>query len=118
MCREQLGQLPARVSELTAEGAAVMAISRDTPEAQSRMARELGLPFPVLSDASMEVIQAYRMKGEGMDMADLGYVIVDRKGRIRARQIDRRFGENFGMIVRALRQAKGQTWKSEDRWKR
>jgi len=109
MCRVQLGKLPARVGELTAEGAAVLAISRDTSEAQARMARELGLPFPVLADPSMEVIRAYRMKGEGMDMADLGYVVIDKQGQIRTRQIDRRFGENFRMILRALRQAKSQT---------
>lgn len=109
MCRVQLGKLPARVAELTAEGAAVLAISRDTTEAQARLTRELGLSFPVLSDPSMEVIKAYRMKGEEMDMADLGYVVIDKQGRIRTRQIDRRFGENFGTIVRALRQAKSQT---------
>ena len=109
MCRVQLGKLPPRIGELTAEGAAVLAISRDTTEAQARMARELGLSFPVLSDPSMEVIRAYRMKGEGMEMADLGYVIIDKQGRIRTRQVDRRFGENFGMIVRARRQAKTQT---------
>jgi len=109
MCRVQLGKLPPRVGELTAEGAAVLAISRDTPEDQARMARELGLPFPVLSDPSMGVIRAYRMKGEEMDMAELGYVIIDKQGRIRTRQIDRRFGENFGMIVQALQRAKSQT---------
>ncbi len=109
MCRVQLGKLPPRVGELTAEGAAVLAISRDITEAQARMARDLGLSFPLLSDPSMEVIKAYRMRGEGMDMADLGYVIIDKQGRIRTRQIDRRFGENFGMIVEALRQAKSQT---------
>ena len=54
----------------------------------------------------MDVIRAYGMKGEGMEMADLGYVIVDKQGRIRTRQVDRRFGENAWMIVRALRQAK------------
>lgn len=109
MCRVQLGKLPARVAELTAEGAAVLAISRDTTEAQARLASELGLSFPVLSDPSMEVIKAYRMKGEEMDMADLGYVVIDKQGRIRTRQIDRRFGENVGMILRALRQAKSRT---------
>ena len=83
MCRVQLGKLPPRIGELTAEGAAVLAISRDTTEAQARMAREIGLSFPVLSDPSMEVIRAYRMKGEGMEMADLGYVIIDKQGRIR-----------------------------------
>ena len=47
-------------------------------------------------------------QGEGMEMADMGYVIIDRKGNIRARQIDGRFGENIGMIIEGLRQAKSQ----------
>lgn len=109
MCRSQLGKLRPRIGELTAEGAAVLGISRDSPEAAARLAQDLALPFPILSDVRMEVIRAYRMKGEGMEMADLGYVIIDKQGRIRTRQIDRRFGENVGMILRALRQAKGQT---------
>lgn len=37
---------------------------------------------------------------------DMGYVVVDKQGRIRTRQIDRQMGENVGMIVRAVRQAK------------
>lgn len=108
MCRAQLGKLRPKNGELTAEGAAVLAISRDMPDAAARLAQDLGLPFPILSDPRMEVIRAYRMKGEGMEMADLGYVIIDKQGRIRTRQIDRRFGENIGMIVEALRQAKSQ----------
>ena len=106
MCRVQLGKLPSKIGELTAEGAAVLGISRDAPAAAARLVQELGLPFPILSDVPMEVIRAYRMKGEGMEMADLGYVIIDKQGRIRTRQMDRRFGENVGMIVRALHQAK------------
>lgn len=109
MCREQLGKLPPKIGELTAEGAAVLGISNDMPETSARLAQELGLSFPILSDPRMEVIRGYRMKGEGMEMADMGYVIIDKQGRIRTRQIDRRFGENVGMIVRALRQAKSQT---------
>ena len=109
MCREQLGQLRPKIGELTAEGAAVLAMSRDTPAAAGRLASELGLPFPILSDVSMEVIRAFRMEGEGMGMADLGYVIIDKEGRIRTRQIDRHFGENVWMIVRALRHAKTPT---------
>lgn len=108
MCRVQLGKLRPKISELTAEGAAVLGISRDNPEQAAKMTRELGLPFPILSDVSTEVIRAFRMKGEGMEMAELGYVIIDKQGRIRTRQIDRRFAENVGIIVRALRQAKSQ----------
>ena len=106
MCREQLGKLQPKVGGLTAEGAAVLGISNDTPEAAARLVRELNLPFAILSDPRMEVIRAYGMKGEGMAMAEMGYVVIDKLGRIRTRQIDRRMGENVGMIVRALRQAK------------
>jgi peroxiredoxin Q/BCP len=106
MCREQLVKLQPKVGELTAAGAAVLGISIDTPEAAARLVKELNLGFPILSDPRMAVIQAYGMKGEGMDMADMGYVVIDKQGRIRTRQVDRRMGENAGMIVRAVRQAK------------
>jgi hypothetical protein len=43
-----------------------------------------------------------------MDMAELGYIVIDKRGRIRARQIDHRFAENFGIIAGALRQAKSE----------
>lgn len=108
MCREQLGKLPSKLGELTAEGAAVLGISNDPPKEAARLAQDLRLPFPILSDPSMEVIRAYRMKGEGMEMADMGYVVIDKQGRIRAREIDRRFGEHVERIVHALRQAKRQ----------
>ena len=84
----------------------MLGISIDTPDAAARLAKDLNLPFAILSDPRMEVIRAYGMKGEGMDMADMGWVVIDKQGRIRARQIDRRFGENVATIVRALRQAK------------
>jgi len=41
-----------------------------------------------------------------MEMAEMGYAVIDRQGRIRERQIDRQFGEHVGAIVHALRQAK------------
>lgn len=106
MCRQQLGKLLPKIGELTAEGAAVLGISIDMPETSARLAQNLGVTFPILSDPRMAVIRAYGMKGEGMEMADMGYAVIDKQGRIRARQIDRRFGENVGMILRALRQAK------------
>ena len=80
-------------------------MSIDPPEAQRRLATDLKLPFPLLSDPRMSVIRPYGMKGDGMDMADMGYVVIDKQGRIRARQVDRHFGENVGMIVGALHEA-------------
>lgn len=106
MCREQLGKLPATVKDLTSEGAAVLGISIDHPEDARRLADDLGLAFPILSDPRMGVIRAYRMKGEGMDMADMGYVVIDPQGRIRARRLDRQFGDDGGAIVQAVRDAR------------
>lgn len=56
----------------------------------------------------MRVIRLYDMKGADMQMAHMGYVIIDQQGRIRARRIDRQFGEHAQdmlAIVRHLRAA-------------
>jgi peroxiredoxin len=83
----------------------VLAVSIDAPDAQRRLTDELRLTFPLLSDPQMSMIRAYGMKGDGMAMADMGYVIVDKRGRIRARESDRRFGDNVAAIVRAVHAA-------------
>ena len=83
----------------------MLAVSIDPPEVQHRLAADLKLPFPLLSDPRMSLIRAYGMTGDGMDMGDMGYIVIDKHGRIRARQVDRRFGENVDSIVRALHEA-------------
>jgi len=93
------------VGRLRSLGAEVFAISKDGTEDAGRMAKDLGLDFPVLSDPSMEVIGRYGMKGAGMPMADMGYVVIDRAGRVRMRKIDRTFGEHIGEIVQTLKEA-------------
>ena len=85
----------------------MFAVSIDTPEQTRRIVRVFGLTFPLLSDPGMQVIRAYRMKGEGMEMADLGYVVIDREGRIRVRRLDREFGDHVELLLHHLRQAKG-----------
>jgi len=52
----------------------------------------------------MEIIRPYRMKGEGMEMADMGYVIIDRMGRIR-----------YDPIIRVLRQLNREIGASSER---
>ena len=71
------------------------------------MARKFGLSFPLLSDSGMQVIRQYGMEGEGMEMADLGYVVIDRQGRIRAKRIDRQFGDRVELFLHYVRRAKG-----------
>ena len=106
MCREQLVKLRPHVTELEAEGAAVLAMSKDTPEEASKLAQDLNLAFPVLSDPNMSIVREYGMYGKLMGMPDMGYVVIDKQGQIREQQIDRSLGENAGAIIEALRQAK------------
>ena len=107
MCTTQLVKLQKRVNELTAKGAAVFAVSIDKPDQARQVAQEFKLSFPVLSDPEMQVIRPYGMKGERMEMADLGYVGIDREGRIRAKRADREFGDHVELLLHHLRQAKG-----------
>jgi peroxiredoxin len=106
MCTTQLGKLQRRLGELAAEGAAVFAVSIDPPEQARQVAEQFRLSFPVLSDPRMEVIGPYGMKGDRMEMADLGYVVIDRAGRIRAKRIDRQFGDHVERLLHEVRRAK------------
>jgi peroxiredoxin len=71
-----------------------MGISIDSPGVARRTSGQLGLEFPLLSDPPMRIIRQYHMTGPGMNMAQMGYVIIDRQGRIRVRKVDRQFGEH------------------------
>lgn len=53
----------------------------------------------------MKTIRAYGMHGAGMQMGEMGYVVIDKQGRIRTRRVDRSFGDNVGLIERAVREA-------------
>lgn len=83
----------------------MLEISIDTPPQAARLAADLSLPFPVLSDSRMKTIRAYGTQGAGMQMGEMGYVVIDKQGHIRTRRTDRRFGDNVGMIERAVREA-------------
>jgi peroxiredoxin Q/BCP len=109
MCREQLVKLRPHVKELQAEGAAVLALSMDTPEQASKLAQDLSLAFPVLSDPNMGIVREYGMYGKQMRMPEMGYTVIDKQGRIRTEEVDRQFGENVNDILRALRAAKTAT---------
>lgn len=109
MCREQLVKLRPQVKKLLDEGAAVLGMSMDTPEEASQLAFSLVLTFPLLSDRNMVIVREYGMEGKEMGMPEMGYAVIDKQGRITAQKIDRGFGENADVILRALRQAKKQT---------
>lgn len=77
----------------------MLGISIDPPSVARHTVTQLGLQFPLLADPHMRVIQQYSMKGTDMQMAHMGYVIIDVHGRIRTRQVDPQFGEHAQDIL-------------------
>jgi peroxiredoxin len=106
MCRQQRVKLRPHVEEMAAEGAAVLALSMDTPEEASKLAQDLSLTFPVLADPHMAFVREYGMFGKQMKVSEMGYTVIDKEGRIRTEEVDRQFGEHANDILRALRRAK------------
>ena len=64
-----------------------MAISVDDPDVSASFADEIGLRFPLLSDADLSVATAYGVAMEGRDIAIPAVFVVDRQGLIRFRKI-------------------------------
>ena len=77
----------------------MLGISIDPPSVARHTVTQLGLQFPLLADPPMRVIQQYSMKGQDMQMANMGYVIIDVHGRIRTRKVDPQFGEHAQDIL-------------------
>lgn len=100
----QLGKLRIDVGRIRDAGAEVFAISKDNPAQAALMAREVAGAIPILSDPSMRVIHQYGMKSYQMQMAEMGYVVIDRRGTIRTRSVDRNFGQRADTIIETLKE--------------
>lgn len=78
-------------------------MSIDRPEDARALRQDLGLTFPILSDPDMRVIRAFDMQGEMRNMGDMGYVVIDKAGRIRDRRVERKFGDNLAPVLSTLK---------------
>ncbi len=66
----------------------------------------IGKPFPLLLDPKRAVIRPYEMThdmGGGDVVANMGYVIVDARGIVRANVVDPLFGQHADTIVQTLK---------------
>jgi peroxiredoxin len=61
-CREHLAQLRRRQASFDELNAAVLVVSFEPPRQAARMARALGLPFPVLSDPDRRAYAAFGLR--------------------------------------------------------
>ena len=68
---------------MAARGAALLAISGDSPFCHDAFARARGFSFPLLSDVHRAVIRAYGVHDEERNVAYRSTFIVDREGVLR-----------------------------------
>jgi len=89
-CMEQLNNFAGKAREFEKQGIKVVAISTDAPDKLNKSLAPYkdkgGFPFPLVSDAKLDVFKAYRC----LDFDDQplhGTFLVDAQGRIRFRNI-------------------------------
>jgi peroxiredoxin len=75
------------VGKIRARGAALVAISVDSPVESRALAERLGLSFPLLSDPDLKAIRAYGVEDAENGIAWPAIFIVGADGRIRWRSL-------------------------------
>ena len=91
-CSSELATFGERYPAFEAVDAAVYGVSVDLPFAQNVWADELDLPFPLLSDPTHEVIEAYGVVREGLygavTVAERSVFVVDTEGIVTYRWVE------------------------------
>jgi peroxiredoxin Q/BCP len=82
LCTRELTPFVNDHSELTALGAVVVAIGTDDLESHGEFARRLAIPFPLATDANLEVARAFGVADEGAGRAGRAVFVVGRDGRL------------------------------------
>jgi peroxiredoxin len=89
-CMEQLNNFAQKAREFAERGIDLVAISTDTPEdlqqALTPYEKKGGFPFPLVSDAKLDVFKAYGCV-DSENLALHGTFLIDEQGRIRFRDI-------------------------------
>jgi peroxiredoxin len=95
--------LQSRINDFHAAGTEILAISVDPVEVNKKLATDLKLNYPVLSDPDLKVIDAYGVRhpggGYGKDIARSATFVLDRNGVVRGRDLT----ENYRIRVRPER---------------
>ncbi len=70
------------IAKLAGADSVVLGISVDTIERNARFAKNLGLAFPLLSDETLKVSEAYGVLNPQSQFANRTTFVVDKQGRI------------------------------------
>jgi alkyl hydroperoxide reductase subunit AhpC len=91
------------VQEIRARGAALLAISADSPFSHAAFTKARGFAFPLLSDIHRSVIRAYDVLDEERNVAYRSTFVIDRDGVLRWGQAgDRQMVRDGREVLRVL----------------
>lgn len=94
-CVRYLRKLQLRLDDFRSRGVELMGISPEPLDTSNAMALELGITFPIASDADGTVIHAYGIRNRFMGFGTLlphpSVFLIDREGLIRFRAVDRNY---------------------------
>lgn len=76
-------QLQDAAAELAKRDASVVAIVVDDGPTNAKLAKRLGVGFPILSDADLSATKAYGIEDAGKDIALPATFVIDRSGKLR-----------------------------------
>ncbi len=103
--------------------AGIYVINSDAPAASRQLKAMSGISVPVLLDPSLAVARQYDLlpkPGQPMGgmagVAQMGFVIVDRRGIIRVQRADIYFGQHAGQIAEILRRLAARGRREVPRW--
>lgn len=102
----QLQTLAEQYDALFGPDVVVIGISTDTPDAQSRFAAQVGIPFRLVSDAGQKVAKQYGARGTNGRIRPAVYVIgADGTVRYRDLRFDPLKSKSYGALGAAVRRA-------------
>jgi peroxiredoxin len=94
-CRRYVQKLHDRYSEIVARQAKLVCISPEPPATCAAFAREIQMPFPMLSDSDGVVIDLYHTRNRLITSRTLmphpAVFVIDRQLQVRFRSIDRNY---------------------------
>jgi peroxiredoxin len=92
VCSDQLGFLQGSLELFSERGAAVAAVSADTPWSHRAFAEQRGLTFPLLSDFEGSVISEYGVRHD-KGFPERAYFVIDSGGVVQRRRVEEAPGD-------------------------
>lgn len=107
-CRRQLKRLQDVQAKIISLGASLAAVAVDPPELSRRLAADLGLSYPLMSDTGGKMIDAFGVRnnllGRKSPIPHPAVFIIDPTGRIKFRDVRRNYKRRTspGRLLRSI----------------